>query len=297
MSATTMTQVMRPTCEVYSVLEKHSYFGPGINNFGSPCIMVAELAFWWSTGTAWDEDEETSKKSTTVFAANDPLLKQGHNAKGRKHHLIIAVGQSLLPPAPVAVSGATAVPLPMQWVDVIKKDKGESTAIFGPRHVKADVEGTNEVATMRYSGGAARGFGNLAVCCDPMDHPLTFASQTPNTVFLGMTQADTDGAWLAWFIAAAANAILDAVIEKVASGMSKPLRRYVTRLIGRTAGMALRQLLRLARRAGVFVVEQGAAAAIDAGIESAFNMEEGRFDHTDFDDNIADAIEDHWVSR
>ena len=292
----TMTQVMRPSCEVYGGPEVHTYLGPGINNFGSPCLMSAELSLWWSDGTAWDAEADTSKKSATVFAANDALLKQGASAKGRQHHLLVAVGQSLVPPAPVAVWGHTGMHLPGEWVDPVSQDKGESTAIFGPRHVKADVDGVTNVATLRWLGGGASGPGNLAVCCDPADVPFTFARQTPSTVFLGMTTADTLGSMVAWVITSVANGILKTLIERVAAHISRPLARYLSRAVGRAATGATRQLLRLARRAGVSAVEAATSAAIEAALASIFNVEEARFDHTAIDDDLADAWDALMVS-
>lgn len=292
----TMTQVMRPSCEVYGGPEVHTYIGPGINNFGSPCIMTAELSLWWSDGTAWDVEEDTSKKSATVFAANDALLKQGASAKGRHHHLLLAMGRSLVPPAPVAVWGHTGTHLPGEWVDPVSQDKGESTAIFAPRHVKADVDGTREVATLRWPGGGAMGAGNLAVCCDPVDSPATFARQTPNTVFLGMTTADTLGSMVAWIITNVANGILKMLIERAAAHISRPLARYLSRAVGRAAVGAMRQLLRLARWAGVLAVESAASAAIESALGSIFNVEEAHFDPTAIDDDIADAWDDYAVS-
>jgi hypothetical protein len=293
---TTMTQVMRPSCEVYGAPELHTYLGPGINNFGSPCLMSAEIALWWSDGTAWDADEDTSKKSATVFAANDPLLKQASKAAGRKHHLVLALGQSLVPPAPVAMWGQNGLHLPLEWVDAATQDKGESTAIYAPRHVRADIDGTHDVATLRWPGGASMGPGNLSVCCDPIDSPLTFAHQTPNTVFLGMTTADTVGSMVAWLITSVANGLLKLLVDRLVGHLSKQLAKYLSRAIGRAALPVVRQLLRLARRAGVYGVETASAAGIDAALESFFNMPDGRFDHSSIDDGIADLWDEHMVS-
>ena len=295
-SPTTMTQVLRPTCEVYGAPELHTYFGPGLNSFGSPCLMSAELALWWSDGAAWDSEADTSKKSATVFAANDPLLKQAASAKGRKHHLVLAIGPSILPPAPVAMWGQTGMHLPGEWVDVATQDKGESTAIFAPRDVQADIDATHEVATLRWPAGASMGPANLSVCCDPIDSLGTFAMQTPNTVFLGMTTADTFGALLSWFITDLANGVLKLVIGRVVGRLSKTLARQVSRAIGRVAGAVLRQFFRLARRAGVFAIETAATAAIGAALESAFNLEGGRFDHAAIDDDLADLWDTYAVS-
>jgi hypothetical protein len=276
--------------------EIHTYIGPGINNFGCPCVMTADFSLWWSSGTAWDAEADTSKKSTTVFAANDALLKQGSKAKGRQHHLMLAMGKSLLPSAPVAVWGNAGVHLPGEWVDLINQDKGESTAIFAPRHVKADIDGSNEVATLRWPGGGCVGPANLSVCCDPIDSPFTLAHQTPNTVFLGMTTADTAGCMIGWFIAAVANGVVKLMIQRVAGIASRQLARYLARVIGRAATAAIRQLLRLARWAGVRAVDFGASSAIQSALGSFFNVAEARFDHTAIDDDIADDWDEYVVS-
>ena len=291
--AKTMTQVMRPTCEVIGAPEVHSYIGPGINNFGSPCLMRSPMALWWSDGTAWDAEKDTTKKSTTVFAANDPLLKQGAQAKGRRHHLVMAVGVSILPPAPMAVSGATGVRLPGQWVSVMDQDKGESLTIFAPRHVKADIAGEQEVAVLRWPGGGAMGPGNLSVCCDPIDHPLTFAHQSPNSVFLGMTRADTIGSMVGWFATALANALLKMVIERSVSWLSKRLARWFSRQILRAASRAVREFLRVLRALGVRGFEPAAQWVAKNGLAAVFNVEEARFDHTTIDDHIADFWDTH----
>ena len=140
------------------------------------------------------------------------------------------------------------------------------------------------------------GPSNLAVCCDPVDNPLTFAHQTPNTVFLGMTTADTLGSLIAWAITAVANGVLKMLVERVVGMISKPLARYLSRAIGRAASTAVRQILRLARWAGVLTVESAAGAAIEATLGSIFNVEEARFDHTAIDDDIADAWDTYVVS-
>lgn len=292
----TMTQVLRPSCELHALPEVHSYFGPGINNFGSPCLMVAEMAVWYSTGTVWDEARETSAKSSTVFAANDALLKQGSQAKGRKHHFLFAVGQSLLPPAPVAVWGMAGMHLPGEWVDPIKRDNAESTAIFAPRHVKADVAGTEEVATLRYFGGGHRGPGNLAVCCDPFDHPATFASQTPNTVFLGMSQADTWGSQIGWLLATLANGLLKMLVDHVVGHFSELAAKYLRRALAAFVIGVVRQCLAALRYVGVTAAGFAAGAALDRLSSAFFNVDSASFDHTAIDDGIADLWDEYVVS-
>lgn len=292
----TMTQVVRPTCEIYGAPELHSYIGPGINSFGSPCLMRGEGALWWSDGTAWDTEGSTSKKSTTVFAANDALLMQGGKAKGRRHHLVFVVGVSLFPPAPVALAGHTPFHVPGEWIDPIDQDKGKSIAIFAPRHVKADIDGQHEVATLRIPGGSAMGVGNFSVCCDPADHFGTFASQTPNTVFLGMTMADTIGAIIAWNITNLANTILKLLVEAAISRVSRRLAEYISRQIGRAANVVVREALQAARNLGGRWFAPIAKRAAKKGIAAAFDMPDGRFDHTNIDDGIADLWDEYVVS-
>lgn len=292
---TVMTQVMRPSCEVHGAPELHSYFGVGINSFGSPCVMEAPEALWWSDGAAWDADDETSKKSATVFAANDALLQQGADAKGRKHHLVLAVGASLMPPAPVATWGHTGMHLPFEWVNVIDRDSGESTALFGPRHVRADIDGGKQVATIRWPGGGAAGPGNLAVCCDPADHVGTFASQTPSTVFLGMTHGDTAGALIAFTIANLGNTIIKLLVEKLAAFGSRRLAARLRRSIGRAASRALRALLRATRELGITAFGHAAERVEEEALARAFNVDEAAFEHTAIDDGIADLWDAHVV--
>lgn len=289
----TMTQVMRPSCEVIGLPEIHSYIGPGINNFGAPCIMKSLAAYWWSDGTAWDKDSSTSKKSKKVFAANDPLLMQGAKAKGRRHHLVFAHGVSLLPAAPVA--DWVGLGLPLEWVSLVDQNKGESITIFAPRHVKADVEGKHEVATIRFFAGTSMGLGDLSVCCDPADHLGTYASQTPNTVFLGMSTADTMGSLIAWFITNLANTIIKVIVGEIASHLSSRFEHYVTRALANAASLLMAQALRALRWAGGPAITHALPFATDHGLEAAFNMADGRFDHTSIDDGIADLWDEYAV--
>lgn len=283
-----MTQVVRPDCEVIGKAELHSYLGPGRITGLAPCPwMYAPFALWWSQGTAWDSDPGSSRKSKTVFAANDPLLQQWSRTKKRRHHLISATGLSIAPqPGMLAVcnddsAGARLGPFE-------GNDEGSSTAIFGPRHVVASIDGAHTVATLRRNAGGASGWLNFLVCCDPSDHPGTFATQAPSTVLLGMTAGDTAAA----ITKVASRFVLDTaihwVIDKVTGGLAGGLAGPALRVIERRFPALVRQVLRPFLGPITDQVASGLAAPIEHAVESIRGLGELTADASD------DAFADDW---
>lgn len=238
----TMTQVMRPDAEVVGPIEMHGYLGLSV---APPGLMKAEFAFWWSEGTAWDTNEKTSKKSRTVFAANDPLIRQDSEAKGRTHHLHYAAGVSLTPPPKPAVAFGA---LPGARRGVFDDDSGESTTIFAPRHVLASIDETHKVAVVRFLDGGYAGPANLGVCCDPLHIPNTIMWQTPSSVFLGMTWGDTVASMATWLWRSALNGLLTFAIKKITGHLMDRLidqmAVFAAKWVSEAMQLALTQVIR-----------------------------------------------------
>lgn len=239
-----MTQVVRPDCEVVGRIEMHGYLGPGRIAGLAPCpMMFTPNALWTSEGPAWDDDPESSKKSRTVFAANDALLQQWSHTKKRRHHLVTAAGLSLMPlPGLLAVcndDSAAARLGPLEGAD-----EGSATAIFGPRHVVASVDGERTVATLRYSPGGASGWGNFLVCSDPVFHPLSTATQTPNTVLLGMTAGDTAAAITKYLSRMVLDLAISWLIDKLTGHLAERLLGRVLRQLERRLPALVSRVLR-----------------------------------------------------
>jgi hypothetical protein len=293
-----MTQALRPDCEVVGYMELHPYMGPG-KALGLPAEMVG-VGLWWSEGPAWDEHAESSRKSPTVFAANDPVLMQRSLAKKRHHHLVSAVGVSIVPmPGQIAVcleDSANARCGPFEG-----SHSGKSSAIFGPRHVLAAVEGPKSVAVIRYSAGSHSGFFNFTVCGKPVDHFVDRAVQTPSTVFLGMTSGDTVDAWVSTVVCLAIDAAINALINALTAALfalGGPLvfgfvERLLARWLAPVAIAAIRRIIQPMIASGIkalikFLIKQGIRAAHDG--------RDIRADPSDNDDGIADLWDEYVVS-
>lgn len=287
-----MTQVVRPDCEVVGRLEMHAYLGPGKIAGLVPCpSMFTPNALWSSQGTAWDTDPASSKKSRSVFASNDPLLQQWSRTKKRRHHLIAAGGLSLLPlPGLVAVCNEDSAGAQLGPFE--GNAEGSTTAIFGPRHVVASIDGARTVATLRYRAGGSAGWCNFLVCSDPIGVPTSFATQTPNTVLLGMTAGDTASA-----------------ISKVASRMVLDLAIafVIDELTGHLADKLLGRLLRqLERRVPALVARvlrplskplaDAAAGAASGGLGLLDQAIRGELQADASDDAFADDWDEYMVS-
>lgn len=230
----TMTQVMRPDAEVIGPLEVHGYVGLSV---APPGLMKSEFALWWSEGTAWDTNEKSSKKSRTVFAANDPLIRHDSEAKGRTHYLHQATGLSLTPPPKPAIAYG---PLPGARRGFFEDDSGESTTIFAPRSVLASIDETHKVAVVRFFGGGYGGTANLGVCCDPMHMPTTIMWQTPSSVFLGMTSGDTWISIAAWMWRSALNGLLTFALKKITGHLMDRFIDQLAALAARWVSEAMR---------------------------------------------------------
>ena len=288
-----MTQVVRPDCEVVGRLEHHGYLGPG-KLFGlvPGATMITPHALWWSQGTAWDNDPESSKRSRTVFAANDPLLRQWSRTNKRRHHLVSAGGASILPVTAVLAvcnedsAGARLGPFE-------GSGEGRSTAMFGPRHVVASIDGAKTVATLRFDPGGASGKWNFLVCCDPIAHPYSFATQTPNTVFLGMTSGDTASA----LTKVASRAVLDLginwVIDELTGKVFHGLAGPALRMIERRFPALVRSVLRPFSRQ----LADGAAGLASAGLGAVAQTLLGELEADASDDAFADDWDEYAVSR
>jgi hypothetical protein len=293
-----MTQALRPDCEVVGRTEVHPYMGPG-TALGLRAEMIG-VGLWWSEGPAWDDHAESSHPSASVFAANDPVLMQRSLAKKRHHHLISALGVSIVPmPGQIAMcleDSANARCGPFEG-----SHAGKSSAIFGPRHVLAAIEGPKSVAVIRYSPGSHSGRCNFTVCSTPADHFVDRAVQTPSTVFLGMTSGDTVGAWVSTVVCIAIDAAINALIGALCAALFElggPLlfglaERVLARWLGPIVIGAVRSLIRP-------VIKKGTKALIKflirQGIRAAHDGRDLRADPSDGDDGIADLWDDHLVS-
>ncbi|MDB4928573.1 MAG: hypothetical protein JWM10_1057 [Myxococcaceae bacterium] len=293
-----LAQALRPDCELVGYLEPHPYMGPG-KALGLPAEMIG-LGLWWSEGPAWDDHAESSRKSTSVFAANDQVLMQRSLAKKRHHHLVSAVGVSIIPmPGQIAVcmeDSANARCGPFEG-----SHSGKSSAIFGPRHVLAAVEGPKSVAVIRYSEGSHSGFFNFTVCGKPADHFVDRAVQAPSTVFLGMTSGDTVDAWVSTVVCIAIDAAINALIDALAVALFElggPVlfglaERLLARWLAPVAIAAVRGLIQPMIKKGTkalikFLIKQGIRAAHDG--------RDLRADPADNDDGIADLWDEYVVS-
>lgn len=289
----TMTQVMRPDAEVIGPIEIHGYLGLSV---APPGLMKSEVAFWWSEGTAWDTKEGSSKKSRTVFSANDPLIRHGSEAKGRTHHLYHAEGLSLTPPPKPAIAYG---PLPGARRGFFEDDSGESSTIFAPRKVLASIDGTHKVAVVRFIDGSYLGPGNLGLCCDPFHIPNSLLCQTPSSVFLGMTQGDTVASAAAWAWRSGLNGLLNFALKKATGHMADRLidqmGSAVTRYVSEAARLAVVRVIRPAvvefvRANGGAAARNGAKNAGKWGFRQLFNHSPtvNSNDTSSVDDQIAD---------
>lgn len=297
----TMCQVMRPGAHVVGPLEMHGYVGLSV---APPGLMKSEFALWWSAGTAWDTNEKSSKTSETVFAANDRLMQHGSEAKGRTHYLLYTAGVSLTPPPKPAVAFG---PLPYSRKGFLEDDSGESATIFAPRHVRASIDGEREVAVIMFFRGSYGGVGNLSVCSDPLHLPLTLMTQTPSSVFLGMTEGDAVASMTMWLVRSVANGILSYAIKK-ASGhlmdrvidqMARQLTRYVSEGVRDVLSRVLRPAVsELARTHGPGVARGAAKNATKWGIRQAVGHSPAvnGADTSTAADDIADLWDDYVES-
>ncbi len=292
-STALMTQALRPDCEVISKFEVHPYFGPGKVMESAPCMM-AGVGVWWSEGTAWDQGPETTRKSPTVIAAHDALLQQHTKATKRRHHLTQAAGFSLtaLPgfPATCGEDSGAARTSPFEG-----SDNGKSSAIFGPRDVLAAVEGTQPVAVIRYNAGTNAGWCNFTVCSLLVDLPIVWSTQTPSTVFLGMTKGDTAAAWISTIGTIVTDLLLSYVLGKVAGALVK----LAGPLIGRLSQLAVDRWFSPAVAAWLrgtltSVGEVGLKSGLTSGFRSLIRLAHGGSDlSTEFSDRNDD-IADIW---
>lgn len=287
-----MTQVVRPDCEIVGRLEMHAYLGPGKIAGLVPCpSMFTPKALWSSEGTAWDTDPESSKKSRSVFAANDPLLQQWSRTKKRRHHLIAAGGLSLMPlPGLVAVCNEDSAGAQLGPFE--GSAEGSSTAIFGPRHVMASIDGARTVATLRYRAGGSAGWCNFLVCCDPIGVPASFATQAPSTVLLGMTAGDTASAISKvasrMVLDLAISFAIDAVVGHFADKLFGRLLRQLERRVPTLVRMVLRPFSKPLADT-VAGAASGALGLLDQAIRGELQADAG-------DDAFADDWDEYMVS-
>ncbi len=286
-----MTQALRPDCEVIGRLEVHPYFGPGKALGTADCLMVG-VGTWWSEGTAWDQGPEATRKSPTVIAAHDALLQQHTKATKRRHHLTQAMGIALTTIPGVLAScmedSRAARTSPFEG-----SDNGKSEAIFGPRDVLAAVEGTQPVAVIRYGAGSNTGRFNFTVCSLPMRHPVSRASQTPSSVFLGMSNGDTAAAWISTIVSIVTDFVIDLLIAALAGALVElggPLLVELAELaLARWCGplviASIRGLLQQAINNGL---KAGLKALIKGATRLAHDGRDLRTDPSDGDDQIAD---------
>lgn len=290
---TVMTQVIRPGCEVVSRLDAHSYLGPGKIVGQVPCaLMFAPFAMWSSEGAAWDDGAATTRRSQTVFAANDPLLRQWSRTAKRRHHLVTAPGLSIAPMpglAALCLEDTAAARLG----PFTGSAEGRSTAIFGPRHVQASVDGRHTVATLRYSPGGASGWGNFLACSDPTFHPGTHASQAPSSVLLGMTPGDTAAAITKYLARMVLDAAINWVIDKVAGKLGHAGANQLVRMAERRFPVLVRQVLRPFSHQ----IADAAAGRLGAGLQKLDQVARGDFEADASDVAFADTWDEYVVSR
>jgi len=286
-----MTQALRPDCEVIGKFEVHPYFGPGKAMGAVPCLM-AGVGIWWSEGTAWDQGPAATRKSATVIAAHDAVLQQHTKATKRRHHITSATGLAVTV-MPGLAAGCIEDSSAARTSPFEGSDNGKSDAIFGPRDILAAVEGTQPIAVIRYGAGSNMGRFNFTVCSLPMRHPVSRASQTPSSVFLGMSDGDTAGAWISTIVSIITDFVIDLLIAALAGALVElggPLLVELAELaIARWCGplviASIRGLLQQAINRGL---KEGLKALIKGAIRLAHDGRDLRTDPSDGDDQIAD---------
>ena len=261
-----MCQPVRPSCEVTSVVEIHSYFGPGSSPLPGPCIMYSSSALWWSTGPAFHDDPWSNGRSTSVFAANDPVLRVGCEGKNHTHHLRRAVGIVVAPPVnlPAMTNEDSPLGRPGAFHD---RHHAKSKAIHGPRHVRGNFGSSESIAVIRYNAGGAEGPRNFGVCSSITELGNGCAAQTPSTVFLGVTAGDTWSVWVwrvaevalefavSWATARVSGLLFDglkgAVVDIVAAECGPMIGKVAGAAIGKAVGALMPWLVRNTLRAGL----------------------------------------------